>query len=128
MSDSTENEDWLTSSRAQAERVKDFRSLLSQISTLNDKKKKLWVEIYEHAIIDRQNSYMMFLKLSQIAADKSTEHAVHGKTMATYIERMSRANDQLIKLAELVAKAEEASEKDEPVNPEELFKRINEGH
>ncbi len=103
------------------ERLRDFSDLLKDINNLSDKKRQLWKEIYENAISDRQNSYVMFAKLVKIAADKSTEHAVHGKTIATYIERMSRANDQLIKLAELIAKADQ---KNETIDPEDMFSRI----
>lgn len=104
-------------------KVEDFSSLLEQIESLSDKKKRLWKEIYENAIIDRQHAYAMFIELSTIVKGKSTEHAVHGKTLATFIERMSRANDQLIKLAELIAKADKSSEE---INPEEMFSRIRE--
>lgn len=108
--------------RAVEEKIRDFGGLLDQIENLTDKKKQLWKEIYENAISDRQNAYVMFAKLVKIAQDKSTEHAVHGKTIATYIERMSRANDQLIKLAELIAKADA---KTDSIDPEEMFERIN---
>ena len=110
------------SERTVEERIKDFSGLLNQIESLNDKKRKLWMEIYENAISDRQNSYAMFVRLVKIVQDKSSEHAVHGKTIATYIERMSKANDQLIKLAELIAKAER---KDDEIDPDEMFERIN---
>jgi hypothetical protein len=103
-------------------KVRDFSSLLDQIEGLSDKKKKLWKEIYENAVCDRQNAYTLFAKLVNIAEDKSTEHAVHGKTMATYIEKMSKANDQLIRLAELVAKAEKTNDE---IDSEEMFKKIN---
>ena len=109
-------------SRAVEEKIKDFGDLLDTIESLTDKKKQLWVEIYENAISDRQNAYVMFAKLVKIAQDKSTEHAVHGRTIATYIERMSKANDQMIKLAELIAKADQASE---TIDPEEMFERIS---
>jgi len=102
------------------DKVKDFSDLLDQIESLNDKKRKLWKEIYENAITDRQHSYAMFLELSSIVRGKSTEHAVHGRTIATYIERMSKANDQLIKLAELIAKADRPAE----VTPDEMFDMI----
>jgi len=108
--------------RTVEERIKDFSGLLNQIESLNDKKRKLWMEIYENAISDRQNSYAMFVRLVKIVQDKSSEHAVHGKTIATYIERMSKANEQLIKLAELIAKAER---KDDEIDPDEMFERIN---
>lgn len=103
------------------ERIKDFNCLLSQIESLNDKKKQLWKEIYENAICDRQNAYVMFTKLLLIVQDKSTEHAIHGRTISSYIERMSKANDQLIKLAELVAKAESISE---TIDPDDMFNQI----
>ena len=44
------------------EKVSDFSSLLGQIEGLSDKKKKLWKEIYENAIYDRQNAYSLFVK------------------------------------------------------------------
>lgn len=103
------------------ERIKDFSSLLEEIDSLNDKKRRLWTEIYENAITDRHNSYAMFVKLVMIVQDKSSEHAVHGKTMATYLERMSKSNDQLIKLAELIAKADSKSEE---ISPDEIFDKI----
>lgn len=103
-------------------KVKDFSSLLDQIEGLSDKKKKLWKEIYENAICDRQNAYILFAKLVSIVEDKSTEHAVHGRSLASYIEKMSKANDQLIRLAELVAKAEKTNDE---IDPEEMFKKIN---
>lgn len=104
------------------ERIKDFSGLLRQIESLSDKKRQLWTEIYENAISDRQNSYAMFARLVKIVQEKSSEHAVHGKTISSYIERMSKANEQLIKLAELIAKAEK---KDEEIDPDEMFERIN---
>ena len=105
-----------------SEKIKDFTDLLAQIDGVSDKKKKLWKEIYENAITDRQNAFILFNTLMDIVEDKSTEHAIHGKTMATYIERMSKANDQIIRLAELVSKSE--TKQDEDIDAEEMFKRI----
>jgi hypothetical protein len=103
------------------EKVRDFSVLLDQIEGLPDKKKKLWKEIYENAVYDRQNAYALFTRLVKIVEDKSTEHAVHGKSLAAYIEKMSKANDQLIRLAELVAKAEKSSD---AIDPEDMFRRL----
>ena len=88
--------------------VKDFSDLLDQIENLNDKKKALWKQIYHNAVFDRQNAYVMYVQLFKIAKDKSTEHAIHGKTIASFLERMSKSNDQLIRLAELIARAEDS--------------------
>lgn len=112
------------SDRKIEDKIKDFSGLLNQIESLSDKKRQLWKEIYENAISDRQNSYVMFVKLVKIVQDKSTEHAIHGRTVASYIDRMSKANDQLIRLAELIAKAEK---KDDEIDPEEMFRKISGG-
>jgi len=112
------------SERSIEERIQNFNELLNSIESLDEKKRQLWKEIYENAIADRQNSYVMFTKLVKIVADKSTEHAVHGKTVATFLERMSRSNDQLIKLAELIAKAQRG---DDEINSEDMFDKIK-GH
>ena len=104
------------------EKVRDFSGLLDQIEGLSDKKKKLWKEIYENAVYDRQNAYTLFVKLVKIVEDKSTEHAVHGRSLSSYIEKMSKSNDQLIRLAELVSKVEKSNDE---IDPEEMFKKIN---
>jgi hypothetical protein len=104
------------------EKIQDFSELLSQIDGVSDKKKKLWKEIYENAVTDRQNAYALFMSLVDIVQDKSTEHAVHGKALATYIEKMSKANDQIIRLAELVSKSE--TKEDQEIDPEEMFKKL----
>ena len=51
------------SDRSIKDRIKDFNGLLSQIESINDKKRQLWKEIYENAITDRQNAYIMITKL-----------------------------------------------------------------
>lgn len=105
-------------------KAEDFQQVLNDIESISDKKKRLWREIYENAIADRQNAYTMFMILVNITKMNSSEHAVHGKTMATYIEKMSKANDQIIKLADMIATAEIANE---AVTSEDLFEQINKG-
>lgn len=104
------------------EKIRDFSDLLKQIDGVSDKKKKLWKEIYENAVTDRRNAYVLFSTLVDISENNSTEYAIHGKTMSTFIERMSKANDQIIRLAELVSKSE--SKESEEIDPEEMFKKI----
>jgi len=103
------------------QKTKDFSDLLNQIDGVSDKKKKLWKEIYENAVVDRQNAYVLFCSLVKIVENDSTEHAVHGKTLSSYIEKMSKSNDQLIRLSELISKAEKASDE---IDPEEIFRKI----
>jgi len=110
--------------RSIEEQTKDFGELLKSIESLDDKKRSLWSQIYENAVADRQNSYVMFSDLMRVCDSKSTELAVHGRTIAMFVERMSKANDQLIKLAELVA---DAQGRDQNIDVEEMFSKIGNG-
>lgn len=102
-------------------RIRDFSDLLNQIDTLTDKKRQLWREIYENAVTDRLNSFTMFSELYKIVSTKSTEHAVHARNMTAYLERMAKSNDQLIKLAELIADAEK---KADAIDPDDMYTKI----
>ena len=104
------------------EKLKDFSSLLTSIESVDDKTRMLWKEIYNNAINDRLNASILFLQLFEITTNKSSEYAVHGKTMASFIERMAKANDQLIRLAQLVADSKRA---DNNINPDDIFEKIN---
>lgn len=104
------------------EKIQDFSDLLNAIDGVSDKKKRLWKEIYENAVTDRQNAYVLLTALMDIIQDKSMEHAVHGKNMSNYIEKMSKANDQLIRLAELVSKSEKNDDKE--IDADEMFRKI----
>ena len=48
-------------------------------------------------------------------------HEVVGSTMSKYLERMCKSNEQILRLAELIHKAEEKSSK---INPDDLFDQI----
>ncbi len=107
------------------ERVKRFSTMLDTIESVDDKKKQLWREIYTNAITDRHNALMCYndLMMQVIGKNTSNEHAIHGPNLSKYIERMSRSNDQLIKLAELVAATQEKSEE---LNPDDIYSKLAE--
>lgn len=103
-------------------RVKDFSELLDQIESMTSKKKQLWREIYENAVTDRQNTFLLFKELYKIVKAKPMEHAVHDKSISSYLERMAKCNDQLIKLADLIAAAEK---KDATIDADDMYTRIS---
>ena len=103
------------------DKVTNFKNLLDSINSLDEKKKQLWKEIYENAITDRQAAYTLYTQLLMMVHGKSTEHAIHGPNIAKYLERMSKANDQLIKLAEMLTAAQEEEQK---YDPDSLFEQI----
>jgi len=103
-------------------KVKQFADLLDSIDTLEDKRKFLWKEIYENSINDRECAAFLFADLFTDLSG-SAQHAVAGTIAAKYLERMSKSNDQILKLAELISKAEEQSAQ---INPDDIYNTIME--
>ena len=102
-------------------KVDQFSDLLDSLSSVEDKKKLLWKEIYENAVTDRENAAMLFTDIYTCMQSGISDHMQVGATLAKYLERMNKSNEQLLKLAELLARAEEKATK---IDPEDLFSRI----
>lgn len=117
----TESSEIENTERDVESRLRDFSTLLKNIETLDDKKRALWREIYENAINDRQNAYVVFLDIIRLSKGRSTEQAVHGRTLTACVERMTKANDQLIRLAELIERAEQSNDN---IDPDDVFDKI----
>ena len=103
-------------------KVEQFSEILDSLSNTEEKKKMLWKEIYENALIDRENASMLFTDAWQSMSGGSSEHATIGSTMSKYLERMCKSNEQILRLAELITKAEE---RDSKVDPDDLFSQID---
>jgi hypothetical protein len=103
-------------------KTEQFGALLESIENIEDKKKHLWREIYENAIVDRMNAYMLFTDVFGTMSGDKADHVTLGPMMAKYIERMNKANDQLIKLADLISKEEEKASQ---IDPDNLFAQIS---
>tara|TARA_A200000159_G_scaffold24979_1_gene22148 strand:+ start:609 stop:977 length:369 start_codon:yes stop_codon:yes gene_type:complete len=104
-------------------RVNDFANVLQKIDHADSKKKILWKEIYENAVMDRQNAHILFVEAYTTMATGTTEHATLGSTLSKYLERMNKANDQMLKLAELITKSENEFN---AINSDDLFSQIQE--
>jgi hypothetical protein len=102
--------------------IKNFSDILDNIDTLKDKKKVLWKEIYENALEDREKAKILFNDAYISMAGGTNEHMNIGSIMSKYIERMSKSNDQILKLAELIAKE---AEKSEEISSDDIFSQIN---
>ena len=105
-------------------KIEGFADLLDSIETSADKKKMLWKEIYENAVVDRENAHVLFLDAWKQMGQGVAEHVTLGPTMAKYLERMCKSNEQILRLSEQIAKAEDAAAK---IDPDDLFSQINEG-
>jgi hypothetical protein len=109
-----------TSGRLQR-KVEEFSGILDELVSTEEKKKLLWKEIYENALTDRENAGMLFTDAWSRMGTGSTEHATLGTTLTKYLERMSKSNEQILRLAELISKAEEQSQK---IEPDDIFSSI----
>lgn len=107
--------------------LKSFDELLNSISSLEDKKRALYKTIYAQALTDRNNAYMVFTDLYKNVHGEAAGHAIHGQTIAKYLERMSKCTDQLLKLVEILASAEEKQRKSEEDGPEDIYNSIGSG-
>jgi hypothetical protein len=102
--------------------IKNFADILDNIDSLEDKKKMLWKDIYENALEDREKAKLLFNDAYISMQGGVNEHMNIGSIMSKYIERMSKSNDQILKLAELIAKEEEKSES---ISDDDIFSKIN---
>lgn len=126
MSTKLPSSDLIDVTESQLERkMSDFSGLLNQIENTPEKVKSLWKETYENALADRHNAFIMFKRLTDLCTNSSSEFAIHGKTLATFLEKMGKANDQLLRLSELMFKAtkHDAGEDDS----ENIYDKISRG-
>jgi|TARA_R110000824_G_scaffold62352_2_gene165143 hypothetical protein len=105
------------------DKIKEFSDLLDGLESTEDKKKLLWKESYQNAIEDRESASILLNDLLLSIPGNSANHSTHGTLATKYLERMSKSNDQIIKLAELIAKEQE---KQDTVSPDDIFKSIGE--
>jgi len=105
-------------------KIEEFSDLLDSIESTQDKKKLLWKEIYENALSDRENANILFTEAYKQMQGGSYEHATLGPVMTKYLERMGKSNEQILRLAELIAKEESKSNR---IDPDDVFSKIKEG-
>jgi hypothetical protein len=106
------------------EKIKDFSDLLDELESTQDKKKLLWKDAYKNALDDRSSaSILVDDLLLQIQGNVTHHHVQLGSITTKYLERMSKSNDQILRLAELISKEEEVAN---TVSPDDIFKEISE--
>ena len=63
-------------------KVDTFSKVLEKIEHADAKKRILWKEIYENAVLDRQNAHILFVEAYTSMATGTTEHATLGSTLS----------------------------------------------
>jgi len=101
-----------------------FSELLDSLVGVDERVKLLWKQIYENALTDRRNAYMVWSDLYMAVHGNPEQHVIHGDHLSKYMERMEKANTQVLKLAELVYKAKDKQEQEELPLGASLYDRL----
>ena len=101
-------------------KIEKFSDLLDSLESIEDKKKLLWLESYENALEDRENARFLLNDLLMQVKGSVPLHTSLGSIMSKYLERMGKSNDQILKLAELIAKEQEK----ETLSSDDIFNEI----
>jgi len=104
-----------------ATNINEFREVVDSLTATEDRKKVLWKTIYENATNDRKKAHILFDDLYTKVAGDTDQHAIHGMTLTKYLERLEKANEQLIKLTKLISEAVDA-EVEEIWDEETMYK------
>ena len=107
--------------KTKEQKLEEFADLLDSLESAEDKKKMLWLESYQNAVDDRESASLLLNDLLVMIPGSSGNHSTHGGLATKYLERMSKSNDQILKLAEIIAKEQE---KEATVSPDDIFKSI----
>ena len=101
-----------------------FVDLLDTLDSVDERLKLLWKQIYENALIDRRNAHVVWTDLFMAVHGNPEQHVIHGDHLSKYMERMEKANVQLLKLAELVYKAKDKQEAESLPTGGALFDKL----
>lgn len=104
-------------------KMKTLQVLLNDMEELDPKLKLLWAEIYQNAVTDRRFASIMYEDLLQKILVMVENHGLYGDKIAKYMERMSKANDQLLLLAKYIS--EHVAESGE-IDMKEIYNKIGE--
>ena len=106
---------------AAAEKINEFEAILRRVDGLDSRKMFLWLEIYNNAKDDRTCASALFTQAYTQLGTTSSEHVTLGATLVKYLERMNKANEQLLSLANIITKE---IEKQTAVDAEDIFSQI----
>ena len=64
-----------------------FVDLLDSLTTVDERLKLLWKQIYENALMDRRNAYVVWTDLFMAVHGNPEQHVIHGDHLSKYMER-----------------------------------------
>jgi hypothetical protein len=116
------NESFMSNVKEKEKKISKFSELLDSLENTEDKKKLLWKEVYENALVDRENAGILLTDLLFETRGCLANHGTYGSILSKYLERMSKSNDQILRLAEIIAK-----EENKAVDINDIYSKISEG-
>jgi hypothetical protein len=109
--------------REEDDAVPDFIVELEKMRSLDPKRKILWSQIYKNAIDERASAAMLFGEAYAAMTSSAADHVSLGSTLVRYLERMSKANQQLLDLSSLMTQEEAENTR---IDPEKIWAQIEE--
>ena len=104
----------------QDKKIDNFSSILEGLTSVEAKKKQLILEAYQNALEDRADAGILLADLMMQTIGSPATHAVNGPIMTKYLERKSKANDQVLRLIELLLKEQEKN----AMSPDDIYDQI----
>ena len=119
--DAKKIEKLLENDKVATKKIDEFEQILKSIDELDERKLFLWSEIYNNAKNDRVCASALFTQAFAQLGNSGTEHVTMGPTLVKYLERMNKANEQLLSLASLITKE---IEQKNTVDANSIFEQI----
>lgn len=83
--------------------LESFDVLLGESDDIEPRLKSLWTEIYRNARDDREQANIFLTDLIRtLSGSDADKHTLHGPQAVRYLERIGKANEQLLKLADQI--------------------------
>jgi ABC-type Fe3+-citrate transport system substrate-binding protein len=120
-SDMKKIEKMLEDEKKAEKKIKDFEKILGEMKNLDPKKFHLWLEIYNNAKSDRVCASALFTQAFSQLGSSSADHVTVGPTLVRYLERMTKSNEQLLTLSQIISKEIETSS---TVDTDDIFAQI----
>jgi len=115
----------LDSNKKAEQKIKNFEKVIMEVKNTDPKKLHLWLEIYNNATNDRTCASALFTQAFSQLGSSAADHMSMGPTLVKYLERMTKANEQLISLAQLITKEMEQTTQ---IDTDVIFAQIEENN
>lgn len=119
--DAKKIEKLLESNKKSEKQIKDFENRILEMEESDSPKVKLWIEIYENAVSDRTCASALFTQAFTLMSASPADHVTLGTTLVKYLERMSKSNEQLLALSEIIDKDQK---KEDVLSTKDIFAQI----